>query len=31
MRNTPLLVILYIVYFAGPSFGLRLSARSTPR
>ena len=25
MRNTPLLVILYIVYFAGPSIGLRLS------
>ena len=26
MRNTPLLVILYIVYFAGPSFGIRLSS-----
>jgi His/Glu/Gln/Arg/opine family amino acid ABC transporter permease subunit len=26
MRNTPLLVILYIVYFAGPSIGLRLSS-----
>lgn len=24
MRNTPLLVILYIVYFGGPSLGLRL-------
>ncbi|MGI4798778.1 MAG: amino acid ABC transporter permease [Janthinobacterium lividum] len=24
MRNTPLLVILYIVYFGGPSIGLRL-------
>jgi His/Glu/Gln/Arg/opine family amino acid ABC transporter permease subunit len=26
MRNTPLLVILYIVYFAAPSIGLRLSS-----
>ncbi len=26
MRNTPLLVILYIVYFAAPSAGLRLSS-----
>ncbi|WP_158746477.1 amino acid ABC transporter permease [Acidisphaera sp. L21] len=26
MRNTPLLVILYIVYFAGPSIGIRLSS-----
>jgi His/Glu/Gln/Arg/opine family amino acid ABC transporter permease subunit len=26
MRNTPLLVILYIIYFAGPSIGLRLSS-----
>lgn len=26
MRNTPLLVILYIIYFAGPSVGLRLSS-----
>ena len=26
MRNTPLLVILYIVYFGLPSFGLRLSS-----
>ena len=26
MRNTPLLVILYLVYFGGPSFGLRLSS-----
>lgn len=26
MRNTPLLVILYIVYFVGPSAGLRLDA-----
>ncbi len=26
MRNTPLLVILYIVYFAGPGIGLRLSS-----
>ena len=28
MRNTPLLVILYIVYFGLPSFGLRLSSFS---
>ena len=26
MRNTPLLVILYVVYFAAPSAGLRLSS-----
>ena len=26
MRNTPLLVILYIVYFVAPSVGLRLSS-----
>ena len=26
MRNTPLLVILYIVYFGGPSIGLRLAS-----
>jgi His/Glu/Gln/Arg/opine family amino acid ABC transporter permease subunit len=26
MRNTPLLVILYLVYFMGPSIGLRLSS-----
>ena len=26
MRNTPLLVILYLVYFAGPEAGLRLSS-----
>jgi len=26
MRNTPLLVILYIIYFAGPAIGLRLSS-----
>ena len=26
MRNTPLLVILYVVYFAGPSIGVRLSS-----
>ena len=26
MRNTPLLVILYIVYFAAPSVGLRMSS-----
>ena len=26
MRNTPLLVILYIIYFAGPSIGVRLSS-----
>jgi His/Glu/Gln/Arg/opine family amino acid ABC transporter permease subunit len=26
MRNTPLLVILYIIYFAGPSVGVRLSS-----
>ena len=26
MRNTPLLVILYIVYFAAPGIGLRLSS-----
>ncbi len=26
MRNTPLLVILYIVYFAAPEIGLRLSS-----
>lgn len=26
MRNTPLLVILYIVYFAGPNIGIRLSS-----
>ncbi|HWK46326.1 MAG TPA: amino acid ABC transporter permease [Stellaceae bacterium] len=26
MRNTPLLVILYIIYFAGPGVGLRLSS-----
>ncbi len=26
MRNTPLLVILYLVYFTGPEFGLRLSS-----
>jgi len=26
MRNTPLLVILYIIYFAGPGLGLRLSS-----
>lgn len=26
MRNTPLLVILYIIYFTGPSIGLRLSS-----
>lgn len=26
MRNTPLLVILYIIYFAGPGMGLRLSS-----
>ena len=26
MRNTPLLVILYIVYFAGPGIGIRLSS-----
>jgi polar amino acid transport system permease protein len=28
MRNTPLLVILYIIYFAGPQIGLRLSSFS---
>ena len=28
MRNTPLLVILYIVYFAGPNIGIRLSSYS---
>jgi His/Glu/Gln/Arg/opine family amino acid ABC transporter permease subunit len=26
MRNTPLLVILYLIYFAGPSVGVRLSS-----
>ena len=26
MRNTPLLVVLYLVYFAGPSVGVRLSS-----
>jgi polar amino acid transport system permease protein len=26
MRNTPLLVILYLIYFAGPSIGIRLSS-----
>jgi len=26
MRNTPLLVILYIIYFAGPGMGVRLSS-----
>ncbi len=26
MRNTPLLVILYIVYFAGPNIGVRLTS-----
>ncbi|MEJ1977510.1 MAG: amino acid ABC transporter permease [Acetobacteraceae bacterium] len=26
MRNTPLLVILYLVYFTGPEFGIRLSS-----
>jgi polar amino acid transport system permease protein len=26
MRNTPLLVILYVVYFAAPGIGLRLSS-----
>lgn len=26
MRNTPLLVILYVVYFAGPNIGIRLSS-----
>lgn len=26
MRNTPLLVILYVVYFAGPDIGLRFSS-----
>jgi His/Glu/Gln/Arg/opine family amino acid ABC transporter permease subunit len=26
MRNTPLLVILYLVYFAGPQLGIRLSS-----
>jgi polar amino acid transport system permease protein len=26
MRNTPLLVILYLIYFAGPAIGIRLSS-----
>ncbi len=26
MRNTPLLVILYVIYFAGPAIGVRLSS-----
>ena len=26
MRNTPLLVILYVIYFAGPAIGIRLSS-----
>lgn len=26
MRNTPLLVILYVIYFAGPGIGVRLSS-----
>lgn len=26
MRNTPLLVILYLIFFAGPSIGIRLSS-----
>ena len=26
MRNTPLLVILYVIYFAGPTIGVRLSS-----
>jgi His/Glu/Gln/Arg/opine family amino acid ABC transporter permease subunit len=26
MRNTPLLVILYLIYFAGPAIGMRLSS-----
>ncbi len=26
MRNTPLLVILYVVYFAAPAIGIRLSS-----
>jgi ABC-type amino acid transport system permease subunit len=29
MRNTPLLVILYLVYFTGPEFGVRLSSFSS--
>ncbi|MGI4945808.1 MAG: amino acid ABC transporter permease [Janthinobacterium lividum] len=26
MRNTPLLVILYVIYFSGPAIGIRLSS-----